>query len=82
MTIWMNRQRKKNIANIAAGTIIITTKAAARVRLVKIRNGSSGCSTRVSTSTKTASSTTPSDQADDGAWCRPSPFRLPARERP
>ena len=42
----MNRLRKKNIANIAAGTSIIATKLAARVRFRKIRNGSSGCSTR------------------------------------
>ena len=42
----MNSERKKNIANIAAGTIIITAKAAARFLLAKMRNGISGCSTR------------------------------------
>ena len=54
----MNRLRKKNIENIAAGISIIATKLAARVWLAKIRNGSSGCSTRLSMNTKSASSTT------------------------
>jgi hypothetical protein len=55
----MNRLRKKNIANIAAGSRAIATKLAALVWLAKIRNGRSGCSTRDSTATNSASSTAP-----------------------
>jgi hypothetical protein len=55
----MNRLRKKNIANIAAGSSAIAMKLAARVRLAKIRKGRSGCSTRDSTATNSASRTPP-----------------------
>ncbi len=82
MTFWMKRLRKKNIANIAAGSRAIATKLAARVRLAKIRNGRSGCSTRDSTATNSASRMTPptrlvivhgSPHPYDGlpAWVRP-----------
>ena len=53
------RLRKKNIANIAAGAIIITANATARFLDFRIRNGSSGCSTRDSTSRKIPSSAAP-----------------------
>ena len=59
MTFWMYWLRKKNIANIAAGARNIATKLAARVRFRKTRDGSSGCSTRLSMNRKTARSTTP-----------------------
>ena len=62
MTFWTNRLRKKNIENIAAGTSIITTKLAARVRLARIRNGSSGCATRRSMTMNARAAATPTDQ--------------------
>ena len=36
MTFWMNSERKKNIANMAAGVIIMARNAVARVRLAKM----------------------------------------------
>ena len=57
ITFWMNRLRKKNIANMAAGSSIMATKLAARVRFMKTRNGSSGCSTRDSTTKNSTSMT-------------------------
>ena len=59
MTSCTVRLRKKNIANIAAGAIIITANATARFLDFRIRNGSSGCSTRDSTSRKIPSSAAP-----------------------
>ena len=59
MICWMNRLRKKNIANIAAGASIMAMKLAARVRFRRIRIGSSGCSTRDSMKAKRARSATP-----------------------
>ena len=65
MTFWMYWLRKKNIANIAAGAKNIAAKLAARVRLVKTRTGSSGCSTRLSTSTNSAEQRDAGDQAGE-----------------
>ena len=76
MTFWMNRLRKKNIENIAAGSSIMATKLAARVRLAKIRNGSSGCSTRDSTRKNSTSRTTPADQAGDRQAVAPAVRRV------
>jgi hypothetical protein len=59
MTFWMNRLRKKNIENIAAGSSIIATKLAARDRLANTRNGSKGWRTRDSTRKNSASRTAP-----------------------
>ena len=67
----MKRLRKKNIANIAAGTSIITTKLAARVRFWKIRIGSSGCETRDSMTANAASSATPATSDGDGPRVAP-----------
>ena len=67
----MNRLRKKNIANIAAGTSIITTKLAARVRFWKIRIGSSGCATRDSMTSERREQRDAGDQAGDGPGVAP-----------
>jgi hypothetical protein len=68
MTSCTVRLRKKNIANIAAGAIIITAKAVARFFERRIRKGSSGCSTRDSSSMKTPSSATPTRRLVSVHW--------------
>ena len=80
MTFWMYWLRKKNIANIAAGARNMATKLEARVRLVKMRNGSNGCWMRISTTMKIASRATPATRlATVQVSDHPS---VPARVRP
>ena len=82
MTFCTNSDRKKNIENMAAGTIAIVANAVPRVRFVRIRKGSSGCSARRSISTKTASRSTPVT-SDATVQVSPQPYCCwPARERP